>query len=258
MKNGVVELTVPVSHPETDDPEPFGQAVHQRIGEHQYDVMTDPTILDPFDIEVATCLESRDPLPDPLKDVLLSLGFSPLASEAGGEQGHSMFSRFQKRQRTKLDRWRLLYARASALSPTLAALEECLVDEAPEGPLEACAEEASEALVRAARTYLRLLIVPGLHGVRDLERRILEARGASRGRWVLHPALVRAIAAFVGESARAVAPSTQWVDDPEGEPLWVATRSGQTVRTDPEFRVVQLVTRGSKALLSSYLESVTA
>lgn len=256
VKQGVVELTVPVSAPTTDEPEAFGHAVRDLLLDHQYQVMTDATILDPYDLEVSTCLESRDPLPDHLKDVLLSLGFGPLASEAGGEQGHSMFSRFQKRQRTKLDRWRLMYARAKDLSPTLHALEECLIEEVPEGPFDEIAEEAAEVLVNAVRTYLRALIAPGLDGVRQLERRILEARGAGRGRWVLHPAAVRAIAAFVGESALAASPRSQWVDDPDGEPLWVTTRDGGQVRTDPEFRVVQLVGRGNKALLSSYLQSV--
>lgn len=258
MKHGVVELTVPVSAPETDEPEAFGFAVRDLLIEHQYQVMTDPTILDPDDLEVATCLESRDPLPEVLQDVLLSLGFTPLASEAGGEQGHSLFSRFQKRQRTKLDRWRLVYARAKDLSPALEGFEECLIEEAPEGPLAEVADAASEALQDAARTYLRVLVAPGLEGIRALERRILEARGSARGRWVLHPAVVRAVAAFTGESARTLAPGTRWVDDPEGEPLWVTTQRGQQVRTDPEFRVVQLVARGNKALLSSYLQSVTA
>lgn len=257
VKNGVVELTVPVSAPDSDEPEDFGHAVRDLIGEHQYQVMTDPTILDPYDLQVSTCLESRDPLPDPIKDVLASLRFSPLASEAGGEQGHSMFSRFQKRQRTKLDRWRLVYGRSQDFSEALAAFEESLIEEVPEGSLDEIAQEASEALVRAARTYLRLLLAPGLEGLRQLERRILEARGAGGGRWVLHPATVRGIAAFIGACAQSWSPTTEWVDDPEGTPLWVATRSG-TVRTDPEFRVVQLVTRGSKALLSSYLESVAA
>lgn len=255
VKHGVVELTVPVSAPETDTAEDFGAAVQALLQDHQYQVMTDPTILDPDDLAVATCLESRDPLPDPLKEVLLSLGFAPQASEAGGEQQRSLFSRFQKRQRAKLDRWSLTYGRARDASPELADFEASLAEDTPEGDLWLVAEDAAEAVVNGARTYLRLLVAPGLDGLAALERRILDARGAARGRWVLHPGAVRALAAFVGESARAEAPGTRWVEDPEA-PLWVRSRAGATVRTDPEFRVVALVSRGSRALLSSYLSSV--
>jgi len=258
VKQGVVELTVPVSAPHTDEPEAFAHAVRDRMLDHQYQVMTDPTILDPDNLEVATCLESRDPLDDPLREVLLSLGMAPLATEGGGDQGHSMFSRFQKRQRTQLERWRLTYARTKDINPALHEFEECLIEEMPEGPLADIAEQASETLATAARTYLRLLLSPGMDGLRTLERRILEARGAHRGRWVLHPAAVQALAAFVGESARVMAPSSHWVDDPEGEPLWVANAQGQWIRSDPEYRVVQFVAGGNKALLSVALASICA
>lgn len=258
VKHGVVELTVPVSAPHTDEPEAFAHAVRDRMFDHQYQVMTDPTILDPDNLEVATCLESRDPLDDRLREVLLSLGLTPLSSESGGEQGHSMFSRFQKRQRTQLERWRITYGRTKDCQPALHEFEECLIEEVPEGSVALIADEASEILVNAARTYLRLLIVPGMDGLRALERRILEARGPARGRWVLHPAAVRALAAFVGESARVVAPSSRWVDDPEGEPLWIATQAGQWIRSDPEFRVVQFVAGGNKALLSAALSAICA
>ncbi len=256
VKNGVVELTVPVSAPDSDDPEAFALSVRELLFDHQYQVMTDPTILDPDNFEVGTCLESRDPLPDQTRELLLSLGFTPQASEGGGDQGSSLFSRFQKRQRTKLDRWRILYTRAKDFSPALRDFEDCLIDDSSDDPLADVATAASEAVVHAARTYFRALITPGMDGLRELERRILESRGPIQGRWVLHPAAVRAIAAFVGESARAISPQSQWVDDPDGEPLWVATQSGQTVRTDPEFRVVQFVTRGNKALLSSAISSI--
>lgn len=256
VKNGVVELTVPVSHPASDDPETFALSVREMLSEHQYQVMTDPTILNPDNFEVGTCLESRDPLSDQTRELLLSLGFTPQATEGGGEQGSSLFSRFQKRQRTKLDRWRLLYTRAKDLSPALSGFEECLIDEMSDDPLAEIATEAAELVVHAARTYFRALITPGMDGLRDLERRIIESRGPVQGRWVLHPAAVRGLTAFLGESAKAVSPQSQWVDDPDGEPLWVRTQNGQTVRTDPEFRVVQLVTRGNKALLSSAISSI--
>lgn len=255
VKHGVVELTVPVSAPETDTAEEFGAAVQALLHEHQYQIMTDPTILDPDELEVATCLESRDPLPDGLQNVLLSLGFTPQASETGGEQQRSLFSRFQKRQRAKLDRWRLSYGRARDSSAELAEFEACLMEEVPDGDLWLVAEAASDVVVRAARTYLRLLLAPGLDGLAALERRILDARGATRGRWVLQPAAVRGLAAFTGESARAEAPDTRWVEDEE-EPLWVHTRAGATLRSDPEYRVVSFVGRGSRALLSSYLRLV--
>lgn len=254
VKHGVVELTVPVVEPASDDPQAFAEAVHEMVGTHQYQVMTDPTILDSDELVVASCLESRDPMPDETRAALMSLGFSPQASEAGGEQGRSLFSRFQKRQRAKLDRWRLVYLRARDLDPALAAFEGSLVEELPEGELDEVGEAAAEAVSAAARTYFRKLVAPDLNGLATLERRILEARGTPRGRWVLHPVAVRALAGFVGEVARHEAPGSRWTSDPD-EPLGVASRHGVEVRSDPEFRVVQWVSRGTKGLLSVYLKA---
>lgn len=257
VKNGVVELTVPIRSPEMDGPEAFGASVHALLLDHQFQVMTDPTILDSDELNAATCLESRDPLPAPLTEVLLSLGFEAISSEGGGRPEASLFSKFKRRQRTKLDRWRLLYRRASALSQGLGVFESALVEQALEGDFAEVGSAAAELVRTAAREAFGIRIEPGMDGSIALERRILEARRSERGRWVLRAEAVRAVAAFMGESILVDAPGTRWVNTAEGEALWVVDGAGHTVRTDPEFRVVQFVTRGRKALLSAYLESVT-
>ena len=85
-----------------DHPEALLQRVNEVLFDHQYQAMTDPAILNPPDLPLASCLVSRDPLPDSFKDGLLSLGFTPVETEAGGRADRSLFSRFQK-ARTKLD-----------------------------------------------------------------------------------------------------------------------------------------------------------
>ena len=70
----------------------------------------------------------------------------------------------------------------------------------------------------------------------------------------MHPALLRSVAAFVARSFVIEAPGTQLVDD-EDSPLWIRTASGETVRSDPEYRVAQFVIDGRRALLSDYLSS---
>jgi hypothetical protein len=258
-KNGIVEMTATVNDPHRDEANAFASSVNTRIFDHQYQVMTDPAILNPTNLAVSTCVVSRDPLPPPLKDALISLAFAPIDTEAQGT-GHeerSMFSRFQRARRSKLDKWRSMYLRASDLSPKLAELEEALIDEVPSGPLPEIAAEASRALVDAARTTMRLLLAPSHEHLGLLERAILQERAQKKGRLVLHPAAVRAIAAFTGESIRAAAPRSTWSDDPDDDaPLMVEAPRGGVIRSDPEYRVVNFVARGSKEMLTAYMESV--
>ena len=257
MKNGVVELTATVSHPERDTQESFGKAVQQLLFDHQYQIMTDPTILD-GDLQVGSVVESRDPLPEQLRNTLLSLGMSPLAAETSGSAS-TLLSRFQKRSRSKLHRWRTVYQRAADLSDRLADLEDCLVEEVPRGEGVDVAQEACDALIRGARTYFRLLLRPGQEGLDHLERRLIEERGEHQGRLVFHPSMVRALSGFITSTFRVEAPQTVWSpEDDDDRPLWVGSGHGPPVRTDPEYRVIQFVVRGRRASLRQYVSSVLA
>lgn len=256
-KGGVVELTATVVDPDRDDPAAFAESLAACLFDHQYQAMTDPEILDPDDLRIATCVISRDPLPASLKDGLISMGFQAVDTEATGLDEHSIFSRLQKTRRSKLEKWTAMYLRAADVSPRLGELEAVLIEETPRGPLWEVAPEASGALVAAARTTLRLLLAPGQEGLGQLERVLLQERASKRGRVVLHPHAVRAIAAFTAESIILAAPGSRWSEDQEEEaPLWVDAGGGSIVRSDPEFRVVSFMARGGKELLTTYLDSV--
>jgi hypothetical protein len=256
VKDGVVELTANVVDAARDRAETFLHRVNEILFDHQYQAMTDPAIMNPPDLGLASCLVSRDPLPDALKDGLLSLGFVPVESEAGGRADRSLFARFQKRSRSKLDKWRTPYLRASDVSKRLGELEESLIDEVPEGSFEEIAEDASRAVANAARTILRLLVAPNMEGLQQLERAIVQERSSAKGRLVLHPKAVRGLTAFAGETVRLLAPASRW-DDEEG-PLLVDSGRGAPVATDPEFRAVKFIVRGNKELLTGYVESVVS
>jgi hypothetical protein len=124
----------------------------------------------------------------------------------------------------------------------------------PTGEYADVAEAASEVLVNGARTCLRVLLAPGVDGLRQLERAIGQERAALKGRWVLHPALVRGITAFTGQTIRSIL-DAEWTDA-EDAPLSIAARRGPPVATDPEYRVVRFVARGSKELLTSYVDTL--
>lgn len=268
-KDGVVELTATVTEPHRDSPQVFGEEVAARILEHQYQAMTDPAILNPDNLAIATSLVSRDPLPVPIRDVLISLGFAPVDTETGASEERSMFARFQQRRRSKLDKWRVMYLRASDVSPRLAELEELILEELPRGSYPEISEAAAGVVVDAARTALRLLIEPSFESLGRLEKVLLAERASKKGRMVLHPAAVRALSCFVAEVLIRAAPATRWSEEPDDDaPLWVEARRGTSgeqalgagspgvIRTDPEFRVVNFVAKGSKEMLSSYVESV--
>lgn len=257
LKQDVVEMTVVVTDPGEDNPTTFIEAIHELTLDHQYQAMIDPTILDPYNLKVGTVVESRDPLPTALKDGLITLGFGPLESESGGQEARSLFSRFQKKSRSKLDRWRLTYVRAEDVSARFGEFEESLIEEVPNGELQDVVQDASNALIRATRTFFRLLLTPGLSGLEQLERRLLEVRQGVRGRWVLHPLAVRALTGFVIGTFLTEAPHTRWSSDPDDDaPLWIARPGGATIRSDPEHRVVQFIIRGRKAALTDYVQSV--
>jgi hypothetical protein len=256
-KSGVVELTATIADPEKDEPDKFAHDVNARIFDHQYQAMTDAAILNPSDIAIASCFISRDALPPALKDALTSLAFQPVDTEANPVEERSLFSRFQKRGRTKLEKWRSMYLRANEVSERLGRLEEILVDEMPRGRLPDVAEEGASLLANACRTVLRLLISPTHEHLGQLERLILQERGPAKGRLVLHPHAVKAIASFVSVALLKAAPSSHWSDDPDDDsPLYVAAPRGGIVRSDPEYRVVNFVAKGNKEMLTTYMETI--
>lgn len=256
-RGGVVELTATITEPERETVESFAALVAARIQEHQYQAMTDPAILNPDNLAIASCFVCRDPLPMALKEALHSLGFQPVDTEASGVEDRSMFTRFQKRPRSKLDKWVAPYLRAPDVSPRLTALEQALIEDVPRGALPDTCEAACDALIDAARSALRVELTANHGGVGALERAILHERAATNGRLVLHPWAVRGVAAFVSQALLTTAPDSRWKnDEDENAPLWVQAPHGAVVRSDPEYRTVAFIARGNKELLSTYMESV--
>lgn len=257
IKDGVVEMTATITDPHKDDPHDFGVAVSQRVAAHQYQAMTDWAIMDPPTFSIASCVLSRDPFGPGLKDALLSLGFIPIDTETGATEERSMFARLQKARRTKLEKWRTMFLRASDLSPRLAEFEEILIEDMPDGRISVISTEASSILVDVARTSLKMLLAPTFESVQQLERLIVQERAAKKGRLVFHPAVVRALTGFVVETLMRAAPNTTWSDDPDDDsPLLVAAPRGGVVRSDPEFRVANFVIKGAKEMMSAYIEGV--
>lgn len=257
VQKGVVELTASLIDPHQDNSEEFMSAVSDVLFDHQYQAMTDAAILDPDSLRLVSCVVSRDPIPESLKDGLLSLGFAPVETEGGGREQRSVFARFSRSRRSTLDRWQTPYLRAEDVSTALGELEACLVEDAPFGAYAEIGAAGTDALINAARTAFRLLLTPGLESLERLERHVLQERSQARGRLVLHPAVVRCLTCFVGETVRAEAPASQWSTDPDDDaPLWIRGAQGAAVSSDPELRVVRFIVGGRRQLLTAYVESV--
>ena len=257
VKDGVVELTANLIEPHRDEPTVFSDALQQRLADHQYQAMTDDAIMSE-DLGLASCIVCRDPVPDPLKEPLVSSGFIPEETPGGGQQPRSLFGRLSgTKQRARLEKWSVKYTRSAQVDPHLGGFEATLVEDVPEGPLSETADEAAAAVIDAARTYFRLLLAPRLDSLQSLEGFLDKLRRQQRARWVLHPSAVKGIAAYVALCLLAAAPSTQWSHDPDDDnPLWVTANGGRTIETDPEYRVVQFVRRGLRAPLTEYVAQV--
>ena len=257
VKDGVVELTATLVEPHRDEPVSFGSALADRLAEHQYQAMTDDSIVGE-DLALASCIVCRDPVPDPLKEPLVSCGLAPQQVEAGGRAPRSMFGRLGgTKQRARLEKWSVAYARSRDLDPSLAAFEADLADALPDGDLIETAGAGVRLVVQACRAHFGLSTVPNIDGLDQLERRLDGLRRRSRARWILHPRAVRALAAFTAQCILSEAPQTCWSPDSDDDnPLWVRTGHGPPVATDPEYRVVQLVRRGLRASLSEYVADV--
>lgn len=257
VKNGQLEMTVEVTSPDTMDPSAFTAQIRSRLAEHAYQLMTDATLLDPPLTPASSCVLCRDPLPQPLIECLAQLGFEA-SGDPGGEHGlRSIFSkrapgqRPGRRTRTRLNKWWVPYARLSDVSEALGDFEARLVDEGT----TALDAETSAATIAAADSALQLDLTCDLDGLASLQETLLRARGSAPGRLILHPCATLGLAAFTGEAIRAMAPGTRWTDDEEA-PLYVKMQDGLTVKTDPELRVVRLLTDGKNAQLTDYADAV--
>lgn len=256
VKGDRVELAAEIVDGARDAPETLLGLVRERLDEHRQEILTDPAILNPDGISVASVLVSRDPLSPAQQKALESLGLSPAETEGGAAEQSSVFGgMFNKNRRTKLERWLVPYLRARDLSPRLGRWETLLLEAVPAGPVADVADPAIDALIDATAEVWKLRVDPGLPGLTALEDALLKERAQRPGRWVLQPAAVTALAAFTGATIHTLARETAWTDD-EDAPLHVQAPRGVVVRTDPVVRVVDWVARGRQALLRDYAESV--
>ena len=257
VKDGVVELQANLVEPHRDEPSEFGQALQQRLAEHQYQAMTDDAIMGE-DLALASCVVCRDPVPDILKEPLVSCGFSPEATPSGGRLPKSLFGRWgSAKQRSRLEKWSVRYARSAEVDDDLGAFEAALIEELPEGMMFETADERANLVIDAARTYFRILLAPRIESLQTLERHIDKLRRRRRMRWVLHPSAVKALAAYASLCILASAADTQWSEDPDDEnPLWVQAQGGLRIETDPEYRIVEFVRRGLRSSLGDYAVEV--
>ena len=256
-KPGIVELAMEAENPDRDDPESFARAVHDRLWEQQLEVMTDPAILEPFSLEVASTVSCRDPFPTEISSQLERLGYLATQASAGGDR-RSWLDKIKgkARSRSHLDQWRRPFARAADIDPALGAFEEQLYEYIPYGPLAETMTEAARALIEAAATTLEVRVEPDAAGLQTLEERLITALGRPRLP-VLHPAAVRGLAGFTAAVIRASAHGTRWSDDPQDEaPLWVQAESGTVVRTDPRTRVAAFIAGPQTHLLSEYADQM--
>ncbi len=255
VSEGALELTAEILPAEREAEAALVTAVRGRLVEHQEEIMTEPALLDPDSINVCSVFLSRVELPSGLRRALESLGLSE-ANTRGTDEEHSIFSRLGRGRRAHLERWRLPYQRARDLSPRLAALEGAVLSEASEGPLAVHAEGLAELLAHAWAEHFRTRLTADRAGLAGLEETLLKERAIKPGRLVLQPALVRALAAFAGQTIQAIAPESTWDDDDEDTPLHIRGPSGLTVVSDPVSRVTDLLIRGRQALLTDYAEAI--
>ncbi|MFO0722275.1 MAG: hypothetical protein U1E65_00745 [Myxococcota bacterium] len=254
VKEGVVELIAEILAVEAETS--LIEAIRARMLEHQADIMTDPAILDPDSVSVASVFLCRHELTSSLKAGLSSLGLSEATTQASAAESHSLFARLGRGQRAQLSRCRLVYQRTRDLSPRWAALETELLEEAPEGPIYEAAEALLETLGRGAARHLGLRLSFDRAGLEAIEDHLLRERAQRPGKLVLQPALVRALAALAGVAIVEAAPETQWSDDDEDTPLHIRGSGGLTIVSDPVGRVIDLITRGRQALLTDYADGV--
>ncbi len=254
-RQNTVELTVNWTAPHLDSPDSLAEQVHQILFQHQMQFMLDSTLLDPDQLEAATAIICRSSVPEELKDPLLSLGFSPQATESGGREQGGLFQRFSRNRRSGLDKWLFGFERAAQKSEALGAFEASLIEDLSEYTLcEDVLTYGSQALANAARTCFRTLLNPDLEGLRQLESLMLAQSGSSQHKWVLHPAAVLGLSCFVSQAMLDGVPGVVLGEDEEGELRLNIPYSDQIVQSDPEYRVVQFVCKGRRASLSSYAQ----
>ena len=252
--SGTVELTVNLVSAHLDSKEELMSALAERVGEHQYQIMSDADLLDVDSQTVASVIVSRTALPPEAKEALLSLGFESQASESGG-RSTPFWGIMSASKRGQLDRWRLQYQRAVDRSPTLGEFEDYLIENIPAGSLYETYEEAAQVTIQAARSTLRLPLDYSLESIRQLENRLLEAAGVG-SYWVLHPSAVKGIAALLSQTVRMVIPRAHIDPSDEEGPLHIPSEHDLPIATDPEYRVIQMVKRGRRASITTYLHEL--
>lgn len=249
--HNVVELTATVVDPRRDHPEVFRENIEERLLEHRRQAMGDPTLVDSDGLGISSIVLSRDPLPDALREVLTSLGFVPEETESGGRARTGLLS-FLSQRRSKLDRWRLTYARARDISPALGTFEQACVESVPEPPFWNLAP-ATDALKESVRAAYGLSLDDSPESLVSLEK-ALAFRASDL--LMLHPSAVRGLAAFVVNVLESLIPDLRY--DPEAEwPVLIPTK-GSPISSDPEFRVVEHVRIGPRASLSRYVRQLEA
>ena len=256
VKDGVVELTANLVEPHRDDPGGFGEALQVRLAEHQYQAMTDDSIMGD-DLALASCVVCRDPVPDGLKAPLRSCGFTPQETPGGTAPSRSFFGLIGgPKQRSKLEKWSVRYLRSVEIDPSLGAFEAAMIEGLPEGAMPEVIQDGTSLAINASKAYFRLGLSPRLESLMELEQYIDRLRRQRRSRWVMHPSAVRGLTAFTIAVTLTVAPETQWSDEDDDNPLWVRAAGGRPIATDPEFRVVEFIRRGLRSALSDYVKDV--
>ena len=249
-KDTTLELTAHVVPPYNDEPEAFRDALVQRVAEHRYLGMTDPSLLDSDELSIASVVESREPLGEELESVLQSIGFLPENTETGGRSGGGFLSRWSRGRRSQLDRWRLEFSRAAAVSEALGTFEKQCISQVPDNPLNDLPGTV-QAIQQAVTYAFGLTLAPDLNSLGRLE----SALGFhARHRLILHPSTVHGLTAFLililNQELREL------TYDPDDDPPVVFPSPLGPTGTDPEARVVDHIMRGNRASLSSYVRGL--
>ncbi len=247
-KDQVIELTATLEAAHLDPPEALDAAVAERLVAHRHLVMTDPMVLED-DLGVASVVLSRDPLPAWVGARLTAHGLVQEKTEEGGRASEGWLGRVGRDRKSRLERWRLAYARAADHGPALSAFETELIDRAPDAPLHPSdLADAAEAVRAAAAVAYGLDAPPTAEGIAALETAL---RVDAADRLVLHPAAVRCLVGAVVVAVLDRYPGAEWQQG--GEPPLLVPAGAERVGSDPEFRVVERIRRGPRASLAAYV-----
>jgi hypothetical protein len=243
---------------EEDDPKHLRQQIETRLFEHQLELMTDATLIDPADMSAVSSFVSRDTMPPAVESILHEFGLSETEqSSPRRNQSSNWIGRLttsKKNSRSHLQKWSLRYLRAHDFSRELGAVESELEAQDFSDSHSDPVEFLKAALAKHMKTRMR---APEIDALIEFENALLEATGNPRRPWILLASSVRCITEFVANVIQFHAPETHWSENgEEDQPLYVQTGDRQIVRTDPALRVVRFINKGTKALLSDYAKHV--